>query len=127
MIAESLLNRSAAETHDLGLRTFRVRDVQLWNIEDGLLILYGRWLLFMYARQQPLGNRAERCYANVQRTVTPLPSISPSKQRPMLHSWDEKAYKYTIAESTASSRGVEELDEHVFVLRVRIGEYLNSA
>ena len=35
----------------------------LWNIEDDLLILYGAWLLFMFARAALLGDRAERCYA----------------------------------------------------------------
>ena len=25
---------------------------KLWNIEDDLLILYRRWLLFMHAREQ---------------------------------------------------------------------------
>ena len=39
----------------------------------------------------------------------------------MLHSWDEKAYKYKIVESTVPSGEVEELDEYVFVVRVRIG------
>ena len=48
----------------------------LWNIEDDLLILYGRWLLFMYARQQPLGNRAERCYAKDGRDSPRLSSRS---------------------------------------------------
>ncbi len=39
----------------------------------------------------------------------------------MLRSWDEKAYKYKIMESIVSPGEVEELDEYVFVVRVRIG------
>lgn len=49
-----------------------------------------------------------------------LSSTIPKKLTPMLHSWDEKAYKYKIVESTLSSEVVEELEEYVFVIRVRI-------
>ncbi|KAI9726527.1 MAG: hypothetical protein M1835_003773, partial [Candelina submexicana] len=34
--------------------------------------------------------------------------------------WDEKAYKYKVVDSTVPSGEVEELDEYVFVIRVRI-------
>ena len=45
-----------------GMQMDSMMDI-LWNIKDDSLILYGRWLLFIHARQQRLGNRAERCYA----------------------------------------------------------------
>ena len=38
-------------------------------------------------------------------------------------SWNEKEYKYKIVKSTTPSEEVDELDEYVFVFRVRIGEY----
>jgi hypothetical protein len=37
--------------------------------------------------------------------------------------WDDKAHKYKIAESTEDP-AVTELDEYVFVVRVRVGEYI---
>jgi hypothetical protein len=36
-------------------------------------------------------------------------------------SWDSKAYKYKIVESTPTVE-VTELDEYVFIVRTRIGE-----
>jgi hypothetical protein len=37
-------------------------------------------------------------------------------------SWDPKEYKYKIEESKSDGE-VNELDQYVFVVRVRIGEY----
>ena len=37
-------------------------------------------------------------------------------------SWNEKEYKYKIAESTTALGEVDDLDEYIFVVRVRIGE-----
>ena len=37
-----------------------------------------------------------------------------------LHSWDEKVYKYKIVESTILANHAKDLDEDVFVVRVRI-------
>ena len=54
-----------------------------------------------------------------------LISTSPNELRSMFYSWDEKAYKYKIVKSTMSSDELEELDEHVFVVRVRIDEYID--
>jgi len=42
--------------------------------------------------------------------------------RSLSHSWNEKEYKYKVVESTTPSEEVDELDEYIFVLRVRIGE-----
>jgi hypothetical protein len=41
------------------------------------------------------------------------------------YSWNEKAYKYKIEESVKAVDEVGELDQYVFVVRVRIGEYIN--
>jgi len=38
-------------------------------------------------------------------------------------SWDAKEYKYKIEESEQPGGEVDELDQYVFVVRVRIGEY----
>ena len=51
------------DSESLGMFSDRSIERMLWNIEDDLLILYGGWLLFMYAREALLGDRAERCYA----------------------------------------------------------------
>lgn len=45
--------------------------------------------------------------------------------RSLPHSWNEKEYKYKVVESAAPSGEVDELDEYIFVLRVRIGEYID--
>jgi len=37
------------------------------------------------------------------------------------YSWDEKAYKYKIAEPAATGE-VNELEQYVFVVRVRVGK-----
>ncbi len=39
-----------------------------------------------------------------------------------MHRWDGKAYKYKVVESTPTPE-VTELDEYVFIVRIRIGEY----
>jgi hypothetical protein len=44
----------------------------------------------------------------------------------LLHSWDEKAYKYTIEESPKLVDEANELDQYVFVVRARIGQYIRS-
>jgi hypothetical protein len=41
----------------------------------------------------------------------------------LLYSWDEIAYKYSIVESQKSADKVNELDQYVFVVRARIGQY----
>lgn len=38
-------------------------------------------------------------------------------------SWDAKEYKYKIEESQKPGDEVDNLDQYVFVVRVRIGEY----
>jgi len=42
------------------------------------------------------------------------------------YSWDEKAYKYSIEESPKSVDEASELDQYVFVVRARIGQYIRS-
>lgn len=54
--------------------------------------------------------------------MCPLQSASLIKLKLPPCSWDEKAYKYTIVESLTPPGEVNELDEYVFVVRVRIGE-----
>jgi hypothetical protein len=44
----------------------------------------------------------------------------------LLYSWDEKAYKYSIEESPKSVDEADELDQYVFVVRARIGQYIRS-
>ena len=39
------------------------------------------------------------------------------------YSWDAKAYKYKIVESIAPPDNESELDQYIFVVRTRIGEY----
>ena len=46
------------------------------------------------------------------------------KLRLLPRSWNEKEYKYKIVEPPTPSGEVDELDEYVFVVRVRIGEYV---
>src|ERR1700712_6056807 len=41
-------------------------------------------------------------------------------------SWDEKAYKYSIKEPAKSVAEGNELDQYVFVVRARIGQYIRS-
>ena len=53
------------------------------------------------------------CQAQVQK-LTLLP-----------RSWNEKEYKYRIVEPPTPSEEVDELDEYIFVVRVRIGEYVD--
>jgi hypothetical protein len=42
------------------------------------------------------------------------------------HSWNEKEYKYKVVEPTTPSEEVDELDEYIFVLRVRIVGFTSS-
>jgi hypothetical protein len=42
------------------------------------------------------------------------------------YSWDDKAYKYSIEESPKSVDEANELDQYMFVVRARIGQYLRS-
>jgi hypothetical protein len=42
-----------------------------------------------------------------------------------LYSWDVKAYKYKIVESITPPDEENELDQYIFVVRTRIGEYLS--
>ena len=49
----------------------------------------------------------------------------PKKLISLPRSWNEKEYKYKVVESTTPSAEVDELDEYIFVLRVRIGEYVD--
>lgn len=51
--------------------------------------------------------------------------VQTQKLRLLPRSWDEKEYKYKVVESTTPSGEVDELDEYIFVLRVRIGKYVD--
>ena len=44
----------------------------------------------------------------------------------LLYNWDEKAYKYSIEESPQSVDKANELDQYVFIVRARIGQYIHS-
>ncbi len=39
------------------------------------------------------------------------------------HSWDKDVHKYKVVETVKPVGEVEELDQYVFVIRVRIGKY----
>ena len=39
-----------------------------------------------------------------------------------LHSWDKKVHQYKVVESLKLKDAIGELDQYVFVVRVRIGE-----
>ena len=45
-----------------------------------------------------------------------------TKLKSLPYSWNENEYKYKVVESATPSGEVDELDEYIFVLRVRIGE-----
>jgi len=47
------------------------------------------------------------------------------KLRLLPRSWNEKEYKYKVVKSTMLSGEVDELDEYIFVLRVRISKYVD--
>jgi hypothetical protein len=55
-----------------------------------------------------------------------MPHESKHADMILLYSWDEKAYKYSIKESQKSVDEANELDQYVFVVRARIGEYIRS-
>jgi hypothetical protein len=44
----------------------------------------------------------------------------------LLYSWDETACKYSIEESPKLVDQANELDQYVFVVRARIGQYSRS-
>jgi len=56
---------------------------------------------------------------------TSLAKYKPQKLRLLPYNWNEKEYKYQIIESATPSGEMDELDEYIFVLRIRIGEYIN--
>jgi len=51
--------------------------------------------------------------------------VQAQKLRSLPRSWNETEYKYKVVESTTPSGEVDELDEYIFVLRMRIGEYVD--
>ncbi len=55
-----------------------------------------------------------------------MPHKSKHANTILLYSWDEKAYEYSIEESQKSVDEANELDQYVFVVRARIGEYIRS-
>ena len=55
-----------------------------------------------------------------------MPHESKHTNTILLYSWDEKACKYTIEESPKSADEANELDQYVFVVRARIGQYIRS-
>jgi hypothetical protein len=55
-----------------------------------------------------------------------MPHESKHTDMILLYSWDEKAYKYSIEESQKSADEANELDQYVFVVRARIGQYVRS-
>jgi hypothetical protein len=55
-----------------------------------------------------------------------MPHESKHTDMILLYSWDEKAYKYSIEESQKSVDKANELDQYVFVVRARIGQYIRS-
>jgi len=63
-------------------------------------------------------------FKTVNEMYCQLRSTSSKKLRLPHRSWDKKAYKYKIVEPTAPSGEVDELDEHIFVVQVRIGEWI---
>jgi hypothetical protein len=55
-----------------------------------------------------------------------MPPKSKHADMILLYSWDEKAYKYSIEESLKLVDEADELDQYVFVVRARIGQYTRS-
>ena len=55
-----------------------------------------------------------------------MPHESKHTDMILLYSWDETAYKYSIEESQKSADEANELDQYVFVVRARIGQYVRS-
>jgi len=52
-----------------------------------------------------------------------LPAHTKASIRLSSVSWDEKAHKYKVVESSTDEADVNELDQYVFVARARIGKY----
>lgn len=51
----------------------------------------------------------------------------PKRLRSLPYSWNEKEYKYKVVEFATLSGEVDELDEYMFVLRVRLVSIMTSA